>query len=67
MLHAYDQRFDVTENLKNFCELNKAKQDLTSPGVASCCSWVSSCWSTALFLYFQKPKNFLRFFVLSNL
>jgi len=24
MLHACDQRFDVTENLKNFCELNKA-------------------------------------------
>ena len=23
MLHAYDQRFDVTRNLKNFCELNK--------------------------------------------
>ena len=25
MLHAYDQRFDVTENLENFCKLNKAK------------------------------------------
>jgi len=24
MLHAYDQRFDVTENLENFCELNEA-------------------------------------------
>ena len=24
MLHAYNQRFDVTENLENFCELNKA-------------------------------------------
>jgi len=24
MLHACDQRFDVTGNLKNFCELNKA-------------------------------------------
>jgi len=24
MLHAYDQRFDVTGNLENFCELNKA-------------------------------------------
>ena len=24
MLHAYDQRFDMTENLENFCELNKA-------------------------------------------
>ena len=24
MLHIYDQRFDVTENLKIFCELNKA-------------------------------------------
>ena len=24
MLHACDQRFDVTENLENFCELNKA-------------------------------------------
>ena len=23
MLHTCDQRFDVTENLKNFCELNK--------------------------------------------
>jgi hypothetical protein len=25
MLHACDQRFDVTENLENFCELNKAE------------------------------------------
>ena len=24
MLHAYDQRFDMKENLENFCELNKA-------------------------------------------
>jgi len=24
MLHACDQKFDVTENLENFCELNKA-------------------------------------------
>ena len=24
MLHACDQRFDVTENLENFYELNKA-------------------------------------------
>ena len=24
MLHAYDQKFDVTKNLENFCELNKA-------------------------------------------
>ena len=24
MLHACDQRFDVTGNLENFCELNKA-------------------------------------------
>ena len=24
MLHVCDQRFDVTENLENFCELNKA-------------------------------------------
>jgi len=24
MLHAYDQRFDVTGNFENFCELNKA-------------------------------------------
>jgi len=24
MLYAYDQRFDVTGNLENFCELNKA-------------------------------------------
>jgi len=24
MLQACDQRFDVTENLENFCELNKA-------------------------------------------
>ena len=24
MLHACNQRFDVTENLENFCELNKA-------------------------------------------
>ena len=23
MLHAYDQRFDVTENFENFYELNK--------------------------------------------
>ena len=23
MLHAYDQRFDVTENLKIFCKLNR--------------------------------------------
>jgi len=23
-LHACNQRFDVTENLENFCELNKA-------------------------------------------
>jgi len=23
MLHIYDQRFDVTENLEHFCELNK--------------------------------------------
>ena len=25
MLHACDQRFDVTENFENFLELNKAK------------------------------------------
>ena len=24
MLHAFDQKFDVMENLENFCELNKA-------------------------------------------
>ena len=24
MLYACDQRFDVTENLENFCQLNKA-------------------------------------------
>ena len=24
MLHAYDQRFDVTGNLENFYEINKA-------------------------------------------
>jgi len=24
VIHAYDQRFDVTWNLENFCELNKA-------------------------------------------
>ena len=24
MLHACNQRFDVTENLEKFCELNKA-------------------------------------------
>ena len=24
MLHACDQRFDVTGNLENFCKLNKA-------------------------------------------
>jgi len=24
MLHAYDKKFDVTENFENFCELNKA-------------------------------------------
>ena len=24
MLYACDQKFDVTENLENFCELNKA-------------------------------------------
>jgi len=24
MLHACDQRFDVTGNFENFCELNKA-------------------------------------------
>ena len=24
MLHTCDQRFDVTGNLENFCELNKA-------------------------------------------
>ena len=23
MLHACDQKFDVTENLENFCKLNK--------------------------------------------
>ena len=25
MIHVYDQRFDVTGNLENFCELNKAR------------------------------------------
>jgi len=25
MLHAYDQKFEVTENLKIFCELNQPK------------------------------------------
>ena len=25
MFHACDQRFDVMENLENFCELNKAR------------------------------------------
>ena len=24
MLYVYDQRFNVTDNLENFCELNKA-------------------------------------------
>ena len=28
MLYACDQRFDVTENLENFCELNKANKAL---------------------------------------
>ena len=26
MLYAYDQRFDVTENLENFYELNQASR-----------------------------------------
>jgi len=30
MLHACDQRFDVTRNLENFCELNKAQNKARS-------------------------------------
>ena len=29
MLHAYDQKFDMTGNLENFCELNKASATFT--------------------------------------
>jgi hypothetical protein len=32
MLHAYDQRFDVTGNLKNFCELKKTLWVMEIPG-----------------------------------
>ena len=34
MLHAYDQRFDVTGNLENFCELNNAlkSKQINGPG-----------------------------------
>ena len=36
MLYACDQRFDVTENLKNFCELNKAlEQEEPEPTICS--------------------------------
>ena len=28
MLHAYDQRFDVTRNLENFCEAQMAIHEL---------------------------------------
>ena len=31
MLHACDQRFDVTGNLENFCELNKALVSTPDP------------------------------------
>ena len=34
MLHACDQRFDVTENLENFCELNKALRNLDNYAVS---------------------------------
>jgi hypothetical protein len=33
MLHACDQRFDVTGNLENFCELNKALHDGLADGI----------------------------------
>ena len=39
MIHAYDQRFDVTGNLENFCELNKALWILYSRNCFSQCFW----------------------------
>ena len=33
MLHACDQRFDVTENLENFWEVNKALVNLDSASI----------------------------------
>jgi len=41
MLHACDQKFDVTGNLENFCKLNKAFISL-HPGKEPCVSQTGS-------------------------
>ena len=45
MLHACDQRFDVTENFENFYELNKVNKAWTAIAVAvaaGCAACISS-------------------------
>jgi len=36
MHHTCDQKFDLTENLKNFCELNKALLIFTNKEQRNC-------------------------------
>ena len=50
MLHACDQRFDVTENLENFCELNKA---LVAPHASQAPSALP--WPACRTSYHQNP------------
>ena len=51
MLHACDQKFDMTENLKNFCELNKALWDKQLGTEA--CTRASGCFSVWKRVFFS--------------
>ena len=47
MLHAYDQKFDVTKNLENFCELNKALYHIPKVVGKTCVKVPSWAWAFA--------------------
>ena len=68
MLHVYDQRFDVTKNLENFCELTGACQSAmpltvtlrgrepAGPSLVSCRSWWPSARSVTAFTGSHGPR-----------
>ena len=64
MLHACDQRFDVTENLKNFCELNKSLVIVYTPPLNSCKSTRGVPFASTM--EYGGDERFLRFVALAT-
>jgi len=61
MPHAYDQRFDVTGNLENFCELNKALVHPEIQKVFKIPCHIESCGTCISIKYRQKQKLITQF------